>query len=82
MTFILPVEFLTLLVVPAVVVNGQPIPGRAVQTILWGFVFSTVAMLPVYIVESVRRYQADGGLYLNGAPLPTTIGTNLADAVG
>jgi hypothetical protein len=83
MTFILPVEFLTFLVVPAVVATVSRSLGAAVQAILWGFVFSTVAMFPVCIVESVRRYQADGGLYLDGDAAPwTTIGTNLADAVG
>jgi hypothetical protein len=40
-------------------------------------------MLPVYVVEAIRRYHADGALYLDGdADRWTTIGTNLADAVG
>ena len=39
-------------------------------------------MFPVYILESIRRYHADGGLYLDGdAPMGTTIGANLGDAV-
>jgi hypothetical protein len=39
-------------------------------------------MFPIYIVESIRRYHAGGGLYLDGdAPIGSTIGTNLADAV-
>jgi hypothetical protein len=39
-------------------------------------------MLPVYILPSIRRYHADGGLYLDGdAPIGTTIGTNLGDAI-
>jgi hypothetical protein len=83
MTFIGPVQFLILVVVPAVVAAVARSLGAAVQSILWGFVFSIVTMLPVYIVESIRRYQADGGLYLDGdADRWTTIGTNLHDAVG
>jgi hypothetical protein len=83
MAFIVPVQFLILVVVPAVVAAVARSLGAAVQSILWGFVFSIVTMLPVYIVESIRRYQADGGLYLDGdADRWTTIGTNLQDAVG
>jgi hypothetical protein len=83
MTFVVPAQFLTLVVVPAVVAAVARSLGAAVQSILWGFVFSTVAMFPVYIAESVRRYHADEGLYLDGdADLWTTVGTNLADAVG
>ena len=83
MAFIGPVQFLILVVVPAAVAAVARSLGAAVQSILWGFVFSIVTMLPVYIVESVRRYQADGGLYLDGdADRWTTIGTNLQDAVG
>jgi hypothetical protein len=33
-------------------------------------------MFPVYVLESIRRNKADGGLYLDGdAPIGTTIGT-------
>jgi hypothetical protein len=49
---------------------------------LWGFVFGTLTLFPVYVVESVRRYHAGGGLYLDGdAPLGSTVATNLGDAV-
>jgi hypothetical protein len=83
MTFIVPVQLLILVIVPAVVAAVTRSLCAAVQSILWGFVFSSVAMLPVYIVEAVRRYDAGGGLYLDGEGGPwTTIGTNLADAVG
>ena len=83
MAFIGPVQFLILVVVPAAVAAVARSLGAAVQSILWGFVFSTVTILPVYIVESIRRYRADGGLYLDGdADRWTTIGTNLQDAVG
>jgi hypothetical protein len=83
MTFIVPVQLLILVIVPALVAAVTRSLCAAVQSILWGFVFSSVAMLPVYIVEAVRRYHADGGLYLDGdADRWTTIGTNLADAVG
>jgi len=82
MTYIVPVQLLTLVIAPAVVASVTRTLGPAVQTILWGLVFSTVAMFPVYIVESVRRHRADGGLYLDGdAHAWTTIGTNLPDAV-
>jgi hypothetical protein len=82
LTFILPAQLLTLVVVPAVVATVTRSLGAAVQTILWGFVFGTVVMFPVYIAESVRRYHADGGLYLDGdADVWTTIGTNFQDAV-
>jgi hypothetical protein len=83
MAFIGPVQVVILVVVPAVVAAVARSLGAAVQSILWGFVFSIVTMLPVYIVESIRRYQADRGLYLDGdADRWTTIGTNLQDAVG
>ena len=52
------------------------------QAVVTGFVFSSVTMFPVYILESIRRYHGDGGLYLDGdAPIGTTVGTNLSDAV-
>jgi hypothetical protein len=83
MTFLVPVQLLTLAVAPTVVATVTRSLRAAVQTIVWGFVFSTVAMFPVYIAESVRRYKGDGGLYLDGDADPwTTIGTNLPDAVG
>ena len=78
----MPVQLLTLVVVPSVVAAVARSLGAGVQTILWGFVFSTVALFPIYMLEAVRRHHADGGLYLDGdGDLSATIGTNLADAV-
>jgi hypothetical protein len=82
MALILPVQLVILVIVPAVVATVAGSLRAGVQTILWGFVYSSITMFPVYIVESVRRYRADGGLYLDGDADPwTTIGTNLGDAV-
>jgi hypothetical protein len=82
MALILPVQLLILVIVPSVVAAATRSLRAAVQAIVWGFVYSSITMFPVYIVESVRRYQADGGLFLDGdADRWTTIGTNLGDAV-
>jgi hypothetical protein len=41
-----------------------------------------VTMLPVHLVESIRRYRTGGGLYLDGdAPAGSSVGSNLTDAV-
>jgi hypothetical protein len=82
MTFTLPVQLVTFVIGPVVVAAVARSLAAALQWILWGFVFSSVTMFPIYIVESIRRYHAGGGLYLDGdAPIGSTIGTNLADAV-
>jgi hypothetical protein len=83
MAFIMPAQFAAFVVIPAVVAAVARSIGAAVQSIVWSFIFSSVTMFPIYIVESIRRYQAGSSLYLDGdAPLGTTIGTNLNDAVG
>jgi hypothetical protein len=83
MAFIMPAQFAAFVVIPAVVAAVTRSIGAAVQSIVWGFIFGSVTMFPVYIVESIRRYHGGRGLYLDGdAPLGTTIGTNLNDAVG
>ena len=82
MTFIVPAQFLILVIAPVIVAAIARSLRAAVQVIVTGFVFGGVVMFPVYIFESIRRYHADGGLYLDGdAPMGTTIGTNLGDAV-
>jgi hypothetical protein len=82
LTLIVPAQLLILVVAPAVVAAVARSLAAGVQTIVWGFVFGTVAMFPVYIVESIRRHHAEGVLYLDGdADVSATIGTNLADAV-
>jgi hypothetical protein len=82
MTFIVPAQFLTFVIAPVIVACVARSLGAAVQTIVAGFLFSGVMMFPVYILESIRRYHAGGGLYLDGdAPRGTTIGTNLGDAI-
>ena len=68
MTIIVPFQFFGFVIVPAFVGAVTRSLGAAVQAILWGFVFSSVTMFPVYILESIRRYNVDGGLYLDGAP--------------
>ena len=83
MTFILPAQFVIFVIAPVIVAVILRSLGAAVQAIVAGFIFGGVTMFPVYILESIRRYKADGGLYLDGdAPIGTTIGTNLGDAVG
>jgi hypothetical protein len=82
MGFILPAQFVLFVLVPMAVAGVTRSLRAAVQAIVAGFVFSGVTMFPVYIFESIRRYNAGGGLYLDGdAVSGTTIGTNLGDAV-
>ena len=82
MTFIVPAQFLILVIAPVIVAVIARSLRAAVQVIVTGFVFGGVVMFPVYIFESTRRDHADEGLYLDGdAPMGTTIGTNLGDAV-
>jgi hypothetical protein len=81
MTFIVPAQFVIFVIAPVIVAALRSL-GAAVQAIVAGFIFGGVTMFPVYILESIRRYKADGGLYLDGdAPMGTTIGTNLGDAI-
>ena len=52
------------------------------QCIVWGFVFSAVTMLPVYIIESNGYYREHGVLFLDAeAPATYTVGDDLTDAV-
>jgi hypothetical protein len=82
MAFIVPVQFLTFVIAPVLVACIARSLRAAVQTIVAGLFFGGVMMFPVYILESIRRYHAGGGLYLDGdAPTGTTIGTNLGDAI-
>jgi len=82
MAFIVPVQFLTFVIAPVIVACIARSLRAAVQTIVAGLFFGGVMMFPVYILESIRRYHAEGGLYLDGdAPIGTTIGTNLGDAI-
>lgn len=82
MTFIVPVQFLTLVIAPVIVAGIARSLRAAVQVIIASFVSGGVMMLPVYILESIRRYHTDRGLYLDGdAPIGTTIETNLGDAI-
>jgi hypothetical protein len=82
MTFIVPAQFVIFVIAPVIVACIARSLRAAVQVIVAGFVFGGVVMFPVYILESIRRYHADGGLYLDGdAPIGTTIGTNLGDAI-
>jgi hypothetical protein len=81
-TFTIPAQLVALVLVPVVVAAVARSLGAGVQAILWGFVFGSVTMFPVYLVESIRRYDAGGGLYLDGdLPAGATVGTNLGDAV-
>ena len=82
LAFIAPAQLVALVLVPVLVAAVARSLGAALQAGLWGFVFGTVTMFPVYLVESIRRYDADGGLYLDGdLPAGATVGTNLGDAV-
>jgi hypothetical protein len=82
MGFILPAQFVLFVLVPMAVAGITGSLRAAVQAIVAGFVFSGVTMFPVYIFESIRRYNSGGGLYLDGDALSgTNIGTNLGDAV-
>jgi hypothetical protein len=82
MGLILPAQFVLFVLVPMAVAGVTRSLRAAVQAIVAGFVFSGVTMFPVYIFESIRRYNAGGALYLDGdAVSGTTIGTNLGDAV-
>ncbi len=52
------------------------------QCTVWGFVFSTVTMLPVYIIESPGHYREHGVLFLDAErPFTHTLGDDLTDAV-
>jgi hypothetical protein len=74
MTFIVPAQFLIFVIAPVIVAAIARSLRAAVQVIVTGFFFGGVAMFPVYIFESIRRFHADGGLYLDGdAPTGTTI---------
>jgi hypothetical protein len=66
MTFILPAQFVIFVIAPVIVAVILRSLGAAVQAIVAGFIFGGVTMFPVYILESIRRYKADGGLYLDG----------------
>jgi hypothetical protein len=79
-TFLLPMQFVALAVLPSSVARVTRSRRAGVQTIVWGYVFGTLATFPVYVVESIRYSQHGGGLYLDGETL-TNIGTNLDDAV-
>jgi hypothetical protein len=78
-TFIVPAQVVIFVIAPVIVAGIARSLRAAVQVIVAGFVFGGVMMFPVYILESIRRYRADGGLYLDGdAPIGTTIGTTWA----
>jgi hypothetical protein len=75
-------QLLAFVVAPAVVAAITRSLQAAVQCIVWSFVFSTITMLPVYIIESIRRYRDHGELFLDAdAHAASTIGDNLTDAV-
>jgi hypothetical protein len=77
-----PAQVLIFVIAPIIVAAIARSLRAAVQVVVTGFVFGGVVMFPVYILESIRRYHTDGGLYLDGdAPIGTTIGTNLGDAI-
>ena len=70
------------MVAPAVVAAITRSLQAAMQCIVWGFVFSTVTMLPVYIIESIGHYREHGVLFLDAeAPFTHTVGDDLTDAV-
>jgi hypothetical protein len=80
--FTVPAQLVALVLVPVIVAAVARSFGAGLQAALWGFVFGSVTMLPVYLVESIRRFDAGGGLFLDGdLPADATVGTNLGDAV-
>jgi hypothetical protein len=76
-------QLVVLVIAPAVVAALARSFRAALQCLLWGFVFSVVTMFPVYVVASVRKFEAVGLLLLDDdLPLPgATVATNLGDAV-
>jgi hypothetical protein len=75
-------QALTFVAAPAIVAAATRSLRAGLQCTLWGFVFTAVTMLPVYIVESIHRYRTIGGLYLDGdTPRGSTIASNLSNAV-
>ena len=82
LTIIGPAQLLAFVVAPAVVAAITRSLQAAMQCIVWGFVFSTVTMLPVYIIESIGHYREHGVLFLDAeAPFTYTLGDDLTDAV-
>ncbi|MGD9527998.1 MAG: hypothetical protein AB7V44_14530 [Pseudonocardia sp.] len=83
LVYTLPALFLVVVIAPVAVAAVARSFRAGVQAALWGFVFCGVTMFPVYLVESVRRFRADGTLYLDGELVTgATAGDNLGDAVG
>jgi hypothetical protein len=79
---IMPADLLAFVVAPVLVALVSRSFRAALQSIVWGFAFSAVTMFPVYLVESMRRYRAGDGLYLDGdAPVGASVASNLTDAV-
>jgi hypothetical protein len=82
MALIVPVQLLSFVLAPAIVAAVARSLRAALQCIVWAYVFGAVTMFPVYILESIRRYRLDGGLYLDGdSPAGSTVANNLTDAV-
>jgi hypothetical protein len=82
MALIVPVQLLSFVFAPAVIAAVARSLRAAVQCIAWAYVFGAVTMFPVYILESIRRYRLDGGLYLDGDSFGgSTVANNLTDAV-
>jgi hypothetical protein len=80
---ILGMQLLAFVIAPAAVAVLARSLRAALQCILWAFVFSAVTMFPVYVVESIGKYEASRVLLLDDdPPLPgATVATNLGDAV-
>jgi hypothetical protein len=84
MGHVLSLQLLVFVVAPAVVAVVTRSLRAALQCTVWGFVFTAVTMFPVYVLESIGKYEASGLLLLDDdPPLPgATVATNLGDAVG